>query len=300
MKLANTFRIGCDPEFVFVGADGLQVSAYALSVSLRSRAYGSSGTDSGGVCELRPAPSLSSYQLTANLRYLIAKLAKDEAIAKLQWRAGAVFRWPSGLSLNTEIGGHIHFEKTNQKVWWTAENRPWGTIRKVPCECGTPGCITEVGPDVMEAIKLPVGQALIALTTELEELEIHPKAETRQRARPGHYGDIHSSFRPGARPTVEFRKMCSWLWHPKVAFASLTLAKLVVCNPEYALEALKGQTDFAKLQKLCRKYTDADEDAARLNSTLLKDLKTLQADHKQNFLPRWLAWKPEEDVPCAD
>jgi hypothetical protein len=89
--------------------------------------------------------------------------------------------------------------------------------------------------------------------------------------------------------------MPSWLFHPRIAFLCLTLAKLVATDPEtYAGLTVKG---FNKLVAFAELFKNRDYDAAILCEKLLPaGLKRLQADPTVDFKPLWKRWNPEGEV----
>lgn len=100
LKVANTYKIGCDPEFVAIKADG--VPQYVEGILPHD---GPVGYDHGGrVIEVRPRASKLAYKVLQNIQALLrgAELQRPP-LDECKWRAGA-------LGGREPLGGHIHYD----------------------------------------------------------------------------------------------------------------------------------------------------------------------------------------------
>jgi len=101
-KFANTFEVGCDPEFVVL---------YKANGALRNvteLGQGPVGWDHSGHCaELRPEKARGTWTLVKRMQELLNKYPKLASLRNgYKWRAGALVEsGPTKISL----GGHVHF-----------------------------------------------------------------------------------------------------------------------------------------------------------------------------------------------
>lgn len=98
-RYVNRFRIGADPEFIFV-KDGQRVNAMNLHLA-QGLAYGMD--NNGRLIEIRPHPNRSALHVTASI------------LATLRWLSILVpetmsYDWVTGAYLLGDgLGGHVHF-----------------------------------------------------------------------------------------------------------------------------------------------------------------------------------------------
>lgn len=101
-KFANTFEVGCDPEFVVL---------YKTNGALRNVSdlgQGPVGWDHSGHCaELRPEKARGTWTLIRRMQELLTKYPKLASLRDgYKWRAGALVK--SGTT-QVSLGGHVHF-----------------------------------------------------------------------------------------------------------------------------------------------------------------------------------------------
>ena len=101
-KLANKFRLGCDPEFVALGPKGQIINVHRML----SHAGPVGWDHNGRVVELRPEPARGAWSLVKRLQAL---LQEAKPIQKYRWRAGAYYEDLADGHAVT-LGGHIHFD----------------------------------------------------------------------------------------------------------------------------------------------------------------------------------------------
>lgn len=102
-KFANSFEVGCDPEFVV-----LYKSNGALR-NVQDLGQGPVGWDHSGHCaEIRPEKARGTWTLIKRMQELLTKYPKLASVRDgFKWRAGALFE--SG-STRICLGGHVHFD----------------------------------------------------------------------------------------------------------------------------------------------------------------------------------------------
>lgn len=257
--MLNDFKVGCDPEFMLVGADGKTVQANHYFPH-----NGEVGFDHGGrVAEFRPGPTRGILPIVKKIQELIKSPAVRSVKAKL--RAGAICN-------NDCLGGHIHFG--------------FNCFAAKP-----PNGVGALQGGTFNARGLQTTKALDALTQALEHLDILPSRESALRRASaqagayhyGHFGDVRD-----CNGHMEYRTMASWLYDPKVAFLCLTAAKLAAVDPDGTINALKGCDSFAKFKKWLEGYATKDVNATRANEKLLdRGLKHIQVDPSVDFKERW-------------
>jgi hypothetical protein len=98
-RLVNHFKLGADPEFVFV-VDGKVIHASGLGLKA-GLAFGAD--NNGRLAELRPKPSRSALRVVASLYAELCFLA--------QWNPGLTqYAWvASPFAERDGLGGHVHF-----------------------------------------------------------------------------------------------------------------------------------------------------------------------------------------------
>lgn len=246
----NSFQIGCDPEFVALGADGRLISAAALDTAEIGHDH------NGRVVELRPAPAKGAFALVKRLQGLINndRLKTLHGVAK--FRAGA---HPIA---GTVVGGHIHVDVS-------------------PYAEGTMDFNTAHVSRV---------RAMDTVTRLLEHLDILPKTECNLRRRNtqyGHFGDVRVKLnKDGRKYHTEYRTMASWLYDPKVAFLCLTAAKIAAADPVGTFDALTRITSFSGLISWLERYKNKDANASRVLERI-PDQKAVTVDPDVDFRERW-------------
>lgn len=253
----NTFRVGCDPEFILLDGMGKTVAASTFFPQ-----HGPVGWDHGGrIAEFRPDPSRGVYLIVKKIKSLMETALQ----ANKRLRAGAFCN-------NECLGGHIHFGFN------AFDEKPLGNTGAL-----SGGKLNARGAQVTKALD--------TLTKTLESLDILPKAEStsRRKSNEGHiyhygdYGDVRD-----CSGHMEYRTMASWLYDPKVAFLCLTAAKLAATDPEGSYATLKNCDSFKDLMTWVETYKGKDLNAARTVEKLVGGgLKGLQVDPTVDFRERW-------------
>lgn len=270
-RFANTFLVGCDPEFVV-----LNNGAYENLPGFLPQ-QGPIGFDHGGIVgEFRPEPAKGTYTVLKRLQELIASPTMDR-VRNRKWRAGAVVKAVVPAQLRAAhvgrdgnrtitLGGHVHFDfpgagRGADTHLFNERLNAWGRLTRL-----------------------------------LERLDILPRVESEQRraeaVRAGqHYGAL-DDWRPAGDHDrrVEYRAMPSWLYHPKVAFLALTGAKLAAVAPQMALDTLKfRQPSFNDLCAFFELFRHRDHNARRVLEKLLdaKDIRRVHADPDADFKENW-------------
>lgn len=100
--------------------------------------------------------------------------------------------------------------------------------------------------------------ALAAITQRLIDLDILPLEESRLRQNT-EYGDLRGVRFP--RDRFEYRAMPSWLFHPRVAMLSMTLAKLAALQPTEVLDTLKRNRGYKDIIRIFWNFRKVDDDA---------------------------------------
>jgi hypothetical protein len=263
-RVVNSFKIGCDPEFVIISNQNAVVHPRGYFDEIPS---GQIGLDGSGIpMELRPTPSYSALELTKNLKDLL-KSDYLKSVRNHKWRAGAFvvleepeeeetsddeyapYYSPSREAEEIPIGGHIHID--------------------IPVDNYSVSGYHEF-----------IIQACDHVTKFLEALNIHPKDECDQRRNDGEYG-MFGDFRTEheseeGHHRIEYRTPCSWLTSPNAALITLTLIKLASASPKLALTVLNGKSVNAKwksLTKFVQLFAKIDEDAAAVYKLLKSKTK---------------------------
>jgi hypothetical protein len=181
--------IGCDPEFVLVGDDG--VAIYADTVFHNDSKWAKLGSD-GPCAELRPDPSEDINVVIKNIKNLLTN--NSSVIENFKWIGGASFKHPT-MERRYTMGGHIHL--------------------------GRPADIKKEGQDLISCqhavgriLDEMVGVPMIRLDTPLP-------AERRKSY--GHFGDLKSD-----NIKLEWRVPSGiWLVHPTLSAAVMSTTKAV-------------------------------------------------------------------------
>lgn len=278
-KLANNFLVGCDPEFVVVDKPEVVYNVQTAGVPHE----GEVGWDHGGlVVEIRPKPAMGTYAVVKRIQGTIQKNTSLALIMDRKWRAGAAFRTKTaetvvdpitgvrGRERLLTLGGHVHFDIAPPPTREEDEH-----VRRM--------------------------KALDRGTTYLEKLDILPKDESTLRRIHGSkattndakYGQL-GDWRPARGGShggyhIEYRTMASWLYHPKVAYMAMTLAKLCAVSPQLALDTLKARNvSYENLKALFELYRHKDDNAKRALENLLDgDIKAIQCDPDVDFKKNW-------------
>lgn len=276
--LVNNFLVGCDPEFLVADKNGDGVYLNTLTAYINYTFPPQVGVDHGGwVVELRPPPAKGTYALVRRIQRLLRspRLREYEGFSWLagamrkgraptrptccqgecdNWTAfyDAMDRWDDGLG-DMPLGGHIHLDI-----------RPW---------------------DVHEGVadNWPELRALDGYTLLLEALDILPSEECADRRRHGHYGeygDYHAD-----KNRLEYRTMCSWLFHPKVTMLCLTGAKLAAAEPNAVRELINGDSSLRTLKRMFEAFATRDTNARRVVERILEPATRA----------RDLQWRPDQD-----
>jgi hypothetical protein len=283
-KRINPFLLGCDPEFVLLGPDNIARPVQGL---FNISAHPEIGQDCRVLVELRPKPAKTAYELTARIRsLLLSPVLIESKAATYKWRSGAFSKYRtsclsgeqcqchSDTLYNISMGGHVHFETKYWRVEQQLNHDPLGR----PYHTGHQ--------------TFPQAKPLDRLTALLEHLDLLPAKECEQRTVLG-YGTASNAVRVSAQ-SYEYRKMCSWLFHPRIAFIVLTLSKLCVADHENMARALYYKSSFEALVESIRPYAAYDDDAARLINVLFpRGLEAMKADHTVDFREAWKRWQPE-------
>ena len=268
-RLLNHFKLGADPEFAMGVQRGGELSlANAEQMGLIAGLC--VGADNNGrLVELRPAPSRFALEVVASmlseLRWLAVMKPKT---ASFSWKAGAY-------SGHDGLGGHVHFGR-----------KRFGPV------------VTMNGLQ-QRASKLEI-DALDQLTRLLMVSEVYnmtEMAERRANTQGGHYG-LAGDFRQQSHG-YEYRTLPSWLNSPWLAYLSLTLAKLVVCDPDF-FKNLPAELTQAGARKWIRntlaRYKGLDEDArlAFLGLDVWGLPKAI--GYPLDFKPAWGMLPPQNDA----
>ena len=267
-KCLNVFKVGADPEFVAVQPGG------ALELASNHIPHaGPVGYDhNGAVAEVRPAASRSTLRLIQNMAALLNDPLKMRGLEKFRLKAGAVFKHPAralGRGNIESLGGHVHLDiKFEQPGAWTPKYR----TRLL---------------------------ALDRLTFQLEELDILPRVESRERRAAGNYGAFSDTRPAGTKPRLEYRSPASWLHRPEAAFCCLTGYKLAAYSPEAALDLLPKEPDARALKNFFERFRAEDDDCALLMERFLSGgVKKVQGDPSEDFREAWrdLGWAAAKSV----
>lgn len=272
VKLGNDWLLGCDPEFVMLDGEGRIVNTQGVLGK-----DGQVGYDHNGhVIELRPQPAKGTYMVLKRMKKLMDEDAQLQKLRQYKWRSGAIIK---AVCLHRDnlanakgertltLGGHVHLD--------------------MPPKADS--------PDFKGML-----EAEDRFTNHLEQLDILPKDESLKRRAEGakaqgnqRYGQF-KDYRPAGNnhERMEYRTMCSWLFHPHVAFLCLTGAKLCAIAPLTANEYLRPRgVEESNLRRFFEAYKNRDSNARRVCEKLLDghDLKYLQHDPGVDFKETWRA-----------
>lgn len=249
LRLLNTFKIGSDPEFVVLAADGSLCTAEDLNIPHA----GAVGYDHGGrVLEIRPRPSRHAR---THLRSIALLLTQDSRLAtarkQARWQAGAM---STALQGHEPLGGHIHLDV----------------------------------PYADEASKQRIA-AMGRLTKQLEDCEVFPRKDCDWRRRDWPQYGGYDNVRPaGHNYRLEYRAPASWLFSPRVALYALTAYKLACAAPE-ATACLSAEGSARELRKFMESFRGKDDDADYILEKFLEHggLKTIKGDPDADVKAVW-------------
>lgn len=267
MKLVNPFKIGADPEFIMLNADG---SIYNSGLPYE----GEVGSDHGGrVVELRPAPSRLAYRVVKRLN----RMFHNEPLTRYstpKWRAGGHVQVRSNgedRSRVQSLGGHVHIDVpcsgysgySKESVEYLKTTDPAAYARYVK--------------------ERELAGALDETIRNLEGLDILHAAEAQTRRRSPHgygrFGEVRGSGRDNH---LEYRTPISWLYSPVTSFVTLTSCKLAAAAPDSVSEF----TSFSAYSDWLKRFVSADDDAARLCEKFTS-LGAMQADPDADMKTTW-------------
>jgi hypothetical protein len=278
-RIINSFKIGCDPEFVVLDSN------YGYKHPTTGSLASGVGTD-GVPVELRPDPSYTAKGLLENLGSLLNSSSMG-TLREYSWRAGAVVSYRCrGIDMCSKcrvdstirphkqpIGGHIHID--------------------IPIRSGY---------DLSPHVNLVV-VACDKVIQFLEELNIHPKEECAHRRNGiqgcyyGGFGSFHSDKKsPEGHCRLEYRTPCSWMSSRKQAFITLTAIKLASACPQLALDVLVGDSIDEKwkaFSNFIKYFVELDSDAAEAYEKFLStgDLSLLVTPADTDIKEGW-------EIPC--
>jgi hypothetical protein len=235
-RLVNHFKLGADPEFVFMDAGNTRYDATNLNL----KAGPAFGADNNGrLVELRAHPSRSALSVLASLWLAMRWMEVFEPkTLQFGWRSGAYFE-------NDGLGGHIHFGRKRRKLF---EREVMGLDR-----------ITHL--------------AFTAGIFDREEGRL--RVRQSQGAPYGHkYGELSDTrSQPHG---YEYRTLPSWIDNPWLAYFALVVSKLVVAFPELvaplvaADASLSTEQARSQLRFILAYYAPTDDDARLAHAILAR------------------------------
>lgn len=264
LKLVNRFKVGADPEFVMLNADG---SVFETGLMYE----GEIGTDHGGrVVELRPAPSRQAYRVVRRINNLLHSDTL-RAYSTPKWRAGGYARIRRDAEQRVQpLGGHVHigleyFKASSEDLAYWKVHQP------------------DYYKKVMSSNSRQLDSALDTTIRNLEGLEIlHSGEATSRRSNNSGYGRFGDCRTAGSDSHLEYRTPISWLYSPVTAYATLTSCKLAAAAPDSVHEV----TSFDAYADWVKRFASSDMDAARL-SEKFTSLSQLQADPDADMKTTW-------------
>lgn len=243
--VVNTFKVGCDPEFVV-----LDPPEALINVQGKLPRGGPVGWDHNGrVAELRPEPSRQAWLVVQRLQKLVKADPHVEPLRKYKWQAGALVHHEDGMDT---LGGHVHIDV------------PFGS--------------PEAG------LMIPALDKFTEWCERLDILPQKDSAARREYVHPhigqeyGKFGDVRES---GGH--LEYRTMASWLFDPKVALVCLTGAKLAAKYARDAYRVFtERKPSLGVLHSWFGGYAPRDTDAYKVADVLRQAIALdTQADIKQ-------------------
>lgn len=189
---------------------------------------------------------------TFDLTYKIKKLLMT---GKKYIKGGERYSWFANPSWhrNHRVGGHIHIGGTH-------------TTRREEALQRTAECI--------------------------EECDLIPKDYSRKRREIYGETQIRDDHSDEMEPHWEFRWLGTWLFHPKVTFAVLTLAKLSQVDTKKTVSLMNKRQAFGSLMELAMTYQEMDSDANRLFNLLSLGPEKVLAPINRSFITSWTKWSP--------
>jgi len=314
--LRNQFRIGADPEFYILRksngkhipvrelqdrqegiiedyynsrrGDGRYEDAPPLIVAV--------GADHGGdVVEIRPEPAKAATTVVRRIAEILLHAPELDKYRgeRFLWRGGAYhggsrksrraydnitdeyYYYTDDGEEIPSIGGHIHFElpkwksRAADKARFRAEDR----LDKEAC----------LHFDALDGV-----------TELLESSGVYPRTEciARRECGYGHKGEYRID--PAYRGTAEYRGQPSWLFDPRVALLSITLAKIALMHPKEVKQIAAGASGLTRSVWMALRRTAElepnDADADRVLTLLLKKPKPV-FNAEEHLLPKWLEYE---------
>jgi hypothetical protein len=271
--LANSFLVGCDPEFVVIDKPDMVLDARTVGIGQR----GEVGYDhSGLMLEIRPEAAKGTYALLRRIKRIIDTNEQLKKVSSKKWRAGGLIKTKvaTGPDRILTLGGHVHLD------------------------------IPPVGYGMTDAethnLRL---SAMDRVTRYMEKLDILPTEESATRriegarlptgSRYGQWGDWRTAGENegnGRRVRMEYRTPVSWLYDQKAAYLLMTAIKLAAVSPQLAMDTLKVRNiNFDAFKQFFEAYRHKDTNARRALESLLdvKNIKQLQADPDRDIRDAW-------------
>lgn len=246
-RYVNRFKIGADPEFVFLvrnREEGYAGRKDARGFNLKQGpAFGAD--NNGRLAEIRPYPSRSSVEVCASilttLRWMVVSKPDTN---KCEWHAGAYIQ-------DDGLGGHVHFGRKR------------------------PGRAMEVA--ALDALE----ETLLDLNVFSKADALRRRQGDARHQIYGALGDFRLQTHG-----YEYRTFPSWLDSPELAFITLTLSKLTVHEPGFVWRYVKAtpEVNLQKVRNFLSFYKSKDDDA-RLALILLK--RMLPVHRGGDFRTRW-------------
>jgi hypothetical protein len=249
-RYVNRFKLGADPEFVFVDVrkdlDGRIVGSTRADASALGFAQGPAfGADNNGrLAEIRPYPSRSAVEVVASTLCTLRWMAlSNPGLLKLEWLSGAFL-------MDDGLGGHVHFGR----------KRP---TRKEEITA-------------LDSIE----EGLLALGVFPQDQVIRRRQGDARRQIYGALGDYRLQTHG-----YEYRTFPSWLDSPELAFITLVAAKLAVQMPGlFRFKGSAAHIERARLRNFLAYFKGVDDDARLALIVLDRGIPHQQAG---SFAPRW-------------
>lgn len=270
-KYVNSFRVGCDPEFMILNSQGMYVDVSAFAREPFSSDH------NGRVAEIHPEPAKSAYLVVRRIKKIFDE-APARAHAEPIWKAGGIgefhtqtYDWDGATKSRKHVqplGGHLHFDipvrEPEENYDIDAQELPKKNVLTLQSKI----------------------QTLDRFTDWLERLDMLPTSETHARRALGDYGRW-GDFRPSNDGGhLEYRTMCSWLYDPSAAMLALTGGKICVARYEVAKDFLEANIPSRKkLKEFFTNIQEHDDDAKRLVENFA--FETYQMKPDGDFRKAW-------------
>lgn len=246
------YRMGSDPEFLFAKKADLDfIITPACTILGKDKAKTTAsfiGTDSRPViAEIRPTPSRNLKRHMYDLAYAVVKA---QSYVDERHKGHVMLASPS--YLNETLGGHIHVSGFLDEPMYLDMARIGYTIGNSGQFAQAPGLVTQVFPDALQRqvmTDMQSGELLTpfewgqVLNWLLAPFEFWFQPWVQREHRNKTYGGplhpdvvrIGTSSPPFSRAGMayvhwEYRLPSTWLLHPYMAMAYLSLVKLVMLN----------------------------------------------------------------------